>query len=74
MPFSEQDSETSTWRSKSRSEEMLQALGTVSSMDPFMMEGEKYCTDVVFCIAQMLYFITCIRKCRIENLFIRYRK
>ncbi|XP_062468436.1 rho guanine nucleotide exchange factor 28 isoform X4 [Pezoporus occidentalis] len=38
MPFSEQDSETSSWRSKSRSEEMLQALGTVSSMDPFMME------------------------------------
>ncbi|XP_061205301.1 rho guanine nucleotide exchange factor 28 [Neopsephotus bourkii] len=35
MPFSEQDSETSTWKSKSRSEEMLQALGTVSSMDPF---------------------------------------
>ncbi|XP_065517471.1 rho guanine nucleotide exchange factor 28 isoform X1 [Lathamus discolor] len=38
MPFSEQDSETSTWRSKSRSEEMLQALGTVSSTDPFMVE------------------------------------
>ncbi|KAM9508196.1 rho guanine nucleotide exchange factor 28 isoform 2-T2 [Guaruba guarouba] len=40
MPFSEQVSETSTWRSKSRSEEMLQALGTVSSMDPFMMEDD----------------------------------
>ncbi|NXQ91608.1 ARG28 factor, partial [Nyctibius grandis] len=40
MPFSEQDSETSTWRSKSRSEEMLQALGTFSSMDPFMMEDD----------------------------------
>ncbi|XP_075303194.1 rho guanine nucleotide exchange factor 28 isoform X3 [Opisthocomus hoazin] len=39
-PFSEQDSETSTWRSKSRSEEMLQALGTFSSMDPFMMEDD----------------------------------
>ncbi|KFV40492.1 Rho guanine nucleotide exchange factor 28, partial [Gavia stellata] len=37
-PFSEQDSETSTWRSKSRSEEMLQALGTYSSVDPFMIE------------------------------------
>ncbi|XP_033929060.1 rho guanine nucleotide exchange factor 28 isoform X2 [Melopsittacus undulatus] len=40
MPFSEQDSETSTWRSKSRSEEMLQALGTVSSVDPFMKEDD----------------------------------
>ncbi|XP_010280590.1 PREDICTED: rho guanine nucleotide exchange factor 28, partial [Phaethon lepturus] len=39
-PFSEQDSETSTWRSKSRSEEMLQALGTFSSMDHFMMEDD----------------------------------
>ncbi|XP_076219499.1 rho guanine nucleotide exchange factor 28 isoform X6 [Aptenodytes patagonicus] len=39
-PFSEQDSETSTWRSKSRSEEMLQALGSFSSMDPFMMEDD----------------------------------
>ncbi|NWX41049.1 ARG28 factor, partial [Steatornis caripensis] len=39
-PFSEQESETSTWRSKSRSEEMLQALGTFSSMDPFMMEDD----------------------------------
>ncbi|XP_010193174.1 PREDICTED: rho guanine nucleotide exchange factor 28, partial [Mesitornis unicolor] len=38
MPFSEQDSETSTWTSKSRSEEMLQALRTFSSMDPFVME------------------------------------
>ncbi|NXW66555.1 ARG28 factor, partial [Eurystomus gularis] len=38
MAFSEQDSEPSTWRSKSRSEEMLQALGTFSSMDSFMME------------------------------------
>ncbi|KAM6328419.1 LOW QUALITY PROTEIN: rho guanine nucleotide exchange factor 28 [Alca torda] len=52
MPFSEQDSETSTWRSKSRSEEMLQALGTFSSMDPFMMEDDvdlsqwtDLCTD-----------------------------
>ncbi|NXP72345.1 ARG28 factor, partial [Ramphastos sulfuratus] len=40
MPFSEQDSETSTWRSKSQSEEMLQALGTFSSMDSFMMEDD----------------------------------
>ncbi|XP_075382702.1 rho guanine nucleotide exchange factor 28 isoform X2 [Mycteria americana] len=40
MPFSEQDSETSTWRSKSRSEEMLQVLGTFSSMDPFVMEDD----------------------------------
>ncbi|KFP30885.1 Rho guanine nucleotide exchange factor 28, partial [Colius striatus] len=40
MPFSEQDSETSTWRSKSQSEEMLQTLGTFSSMDPFMMEDD----------------------------------
>uniref|UniRef100_A0A8C6ZZD1 Phorbol-ester/DAG-type domain-containing protein n=1 Tax=Nothoprocta perdicaria TaxID=30464 RepID=A0A8C6ZZD1_NOTPE len=40
MPFPEQDSETSTWRSKSRSEEMLQALGTYSSMDSFMMEDD----------------------------------
>ncbi|XP_075597284.1 rho guanine nucleotide exchange factor 28 isoform X3 [Balearica regulorum gibbericeps] len=39
-PFSEQDSETSTWRSKSRSEETLQALGTFSSMDPLMMEDD----------------------------------
>ncbi|XP_051498944.1 rho guanine nucleotide exchange factor 28 isoform X2 [Apus apus] len=38
VPFSEQDSEASTWRSKSRSEEMLQALGTFTSMDSFMME------------------------------------
>ncbi|XP_068781607.1 rho guanine nucleotide exchange factor 28-like isoform X5 [Struthio camelus] len=40
MPFPEQDSETSTWRSKSRSEEMLQVLGTFSSMDSFMMEDD----------------------------------
>ncbi|KAM6109150.1 rho guanine nucleotide exchange factor 28 [Phoenicopterus ruber ruber] len=39
-PFSEQDCDTSTWRSKSRSEEMLQALGTFSSMDPFVMEDD----------------------------------
>ncbi|KAM6229776.1 rho guanine nucleotide exchange factor 28 isoform 3-T3 [Porphyrio hochstetteri] len=52
VPFSEQDSETSTWRSRSRSEEMLQALGTFSSMDPFMMEDDvdfsqwtDLCTD-----------------------------
>ncbi|XP_062369939.1 LOW QUALITY PROTEIN: rho guanine nucleotide exchange factor 28 [Cinclus cinclus] len=50
--FSEQDSETSTWRSKSQSEEMLQALGTFSSMDTFMMEDDvdlsqwtDLCTD-----------------------------
>lgn len=48
MPFPEEDSETSTWRSKSRSEEMLQALGTFSSTDTFMMEGEKYYTNVAF--------------------------
>ncbi|NXN13663.1 ARG28 factor, partial [Indicator maculatus] len=41
MPFSEQDSETSTWRSKSQSEEMLQTLGTFSSMDSFMMEDDE---------------------------------
>uniref|UniRef100_A0A8C3LW72 Rho guanine nucleotide exchange factor 28 n=1 Tax=Chrysolophus pictus TaxID=9089 RepID=A0A8C3LW72_CHRPC len=40
MPFPEQDSEASTWRTKSRSEEMLQALGTYSSMDSFVMEVE----------------------------------
>uniref|UniRef100_A0A8B9M2Z0 Rho guanine nucleotide exchange factor 28 n=1 Tax=Accipiter nisus TaxID=211598 RepID=A0A8B9M2Z0_9AVES len=51
-PFSEQDSETSTWKPKSRSEEMLQALGTFSSMDSFMMEDDvdlsqwtDLCTD-----------------------------
>ncbi|NXE97205.1 ARG28 factor, partial [Menura novaehollandiae] len=50
--FSEQDSETSPWRSKSQSEEMLQALGTFSSMDSFMMEDDvdlsqwtDLCTD-----------------------------
>ncbi|NWS32326.1 ARG28 factor, partial [Polioptila caerulea] len=50
--FSEQDSETSTWRSKSQSEEMLQALGTFSSIDAFMMEDDvdlsqwtDLCTD-----------------------------
>lgn len=48
MPFPEQDSDASTWRTKSRSEEMLQALGTYSSMDSFVMEGEKYCTSVAF--------------------------
>lgn len=48
MPFPEEDSETSTWRSKSRSEEMLQALGSFSSTDTFMMEGEKYYTNVAF--------------------------
>lgn len=46
--FSEQDPETGTWESKSRSEEMLQALGTFSSMDLFMMEGEKHGTEVAF--------------------------
>ncbi|KAM8793613.1 LOW QUALITY PROTEIN: rho guanine nucleotide exchange factor 28-like [Eudromia elegans] len=40
MPFPEQDSEMSTWRFKSRSEEMLQALGTFSSTDSFMMEDD----------------------------------
>ncbi|NXG46608.1 ARG28 factor, partial [Psilopogon haemacephalus] len=40
MPFSEQDSDTSTWRSRSQSEEMLQALGTFSSMDSLMMEDD----------------------------------
>ncbi|NXY23852.1 ARG28 factor, partial [Atrichornis clamosus] len=51
--FSEQDSETSSWRSKSQSEEMLQALGTFSSMDSFIMEDDvdlsqwtDLCTDV----------------------------
>ncbi|KAM9367772.1 rho guanine nucleotide exchange factor 28 [Phaethornis superciliosus] len=39
-PFSEQDSETSSWKLKSRSEEMLEALGTFSSMDSFMMEDD----------------------------------
>ncbi|NXB33627.1 ARG28 factor, partial [Eulacestoma nigropectus] len=50
--FSEQDSETSPWRSKSQSEEMLQTLGTFSSMDAFMMEDDvdlsqwtDLCTD-----------------------------
>ncbi|XP_009953140.1 PREDICTED: rho guanine nucleotide exchange factor 28, partial [Leptosomus discolor] len=50
--FSEQDSETTTWRSKSWSEEMLQALGTFSSMDTFMMDDDvdlsqwtDLCTD-----------------------------
>uniref|UniRef100_A0A803VR90 Rho guanine nucleotide exchange factor 28 n=1 Tax=Ficedula albicollis TaxID=59894 RepID=A0A803VR90_FICAL len=50
--FSEQDSESSTWRSKSQSEEMLQALGTFSSMDTSMMEDDvdlsqwtDLCTD-----------------------------
>ncbi|XP_071437121.1 rho guanine nucleotide exchange factor 28 isoform X2 [Pithys albifrons albifrons] len=50
--FSEQDSETSTWRYKSQSEEMLQTLGTFSSMDSFMMEDDvdlsqwtDICTD-----------------------------
>ncbi|XP_032532441.1 rho guanine nucleotide exchange factor 28 isoform X2 [Chiroxiphia lanceolata] len=38
--FSEQDSETSPWRYKSQSEEMLQALGTFSSMDAFMVEDD----------------------------------
>ncbi|NXF11768.1 ARG28 factor, partial [Smithornis capensis] len=48
----EQDSETSTWRSKSQSEEMLQVLGTFSSVDAFMMEDDvdlsqwtDLCTD-----------------------------
>ncbi|NXO97796.1 ARG28 factor, partial [Certhia brachydactyla] len=50
--FPEQDSETITWRSKSQSEEMLQTLGTFSSMDVFMMEDDvdlsqwtDLCTD-----------------------------
>ncbi|XP_027527328.1 rho guanine nucleotide exchange factor 28 isoform X6 [Neopelma chrysocephalum] len=40
MQFSEQDSETSPCRYKSQSEEMLQALGTFSSMDAFMVEDD----------------------------------
>ncbi|NXU54498.1 ARG28 factor, partial [Turnix velox] len=40
MPFSEQDSEASTWKSKSQTEEMLQASGTFSAMDVFIMEGD----------------------------------
>ncbi|NXM92198.1 ARG28 factor, partial [Oenanthe oenanthe] len=50
--FSEQDSEASSWRSKSQSEEMLQALGSFSSMDTSMMEDDvdlsqwtDLCTD-----------------------------
>ncbi|NXR67831.1 ARG28 factor, partial [Rhadina sibilatrix] len=50
--FSEQDSETCAWKLKSQSEEMLQALGTFSSMDAFMMEDDvdlsqwtDLCTD-----------------------------
>ncbi|XP_041282877.1 rho guanine nucleotide exchange factor 28 isoform X10 [Onychostruthus taczanowskii] len=50
--FSGQDSETSIWKSKSQSEEMLQALGTFSSVDAFMMEDDvdlsqwtDLCTD-----------------------------
>ncbi|XP_064259231.1 rho guanine nucleotide exchange factor 28 isoform X5 [Passer domesticus] len=39
--FSGQDSETSPWKSKSQSEEMLQALGTFSSMDAFMVEDAE---------------------------------
>ncbi|XP_058280090.1 rho guanine nucleotide exchange factor 28 isoform X2 [Hirundo rustica] len=58
--FSEPDSETSTWRLKSQSEEMLQALGTFSSMDAFMMEdAEEFeaeswslAVDPVFCSKQ----------------------
>ncbi|XP_050185566.1 rho guanine nucleotide exchange factor 28 isoform X4 [Myiozetetes cayanensis] len=38
--FSEQDSETSPWKYRSQSEEMLQALGTFSSMDAFMVEDD----------------------------------
>ncbi|NWR73763.1 ARG28 factor, partial [Centropus unirufus] len=38
--FYEQDSESTSWGSRSRSEEMLQALGTFSSMDTFMMEDD----------------------------------
>ncbi|NXS92336.1 ARG28 factor, partial [Jacana jacana] len=40
VPFSEQDSETSTLKSMSQSEEMLQALGAFSSMDPLVMEDD----------------------------------
>ncbi|NXA88025.1 ARG28 factor, partial [Melanocharis versteri] len=50
--YSEQDPETSNWRFKSQSEEMLQAFGTFSSMDAFMMEDDvdlsqwtDLCTD-----------------------------
>ncbi|XP_058683479.1 rho guanine nucleotide exchange factor 28 isoform X4 [Poecile atricapillus] len=50
--FSEQDSESGTWKSKSQSEEMLQALQTFSSVDAFMMEDDvdlsqwtDLCTD-----------------------------
>ncbi|KAL9821666.1 rho guanine nucleotide exchange factor 28 isoform 2-T2 [Geothlypis trichas] len=50
--FSGHDSEISSWKSKSQSEEMLQALGTFSSMDAFMMEDDvdlsqwtDLCTD-----------------------------
>ncbi|XP_023799367.1 rho guanine nucleotide exchange factor 28 isoform X3 [Cyanistes caeruleus] len=50
--FSEQDPETGSWKSKSQSEEMLQALQTFSSMDAFMMEDDvdlsqwtDLCTD-----------------------------
>ncbi|XP_058683477.1 rho guanine nucleotide exchange factor 28 isoform X2 [Poecile atricapillus] len=39
--FSEQDSESGTWKSKSQSEEMLQALQTFSSVDAFMMEDAE---------------------------------
>uniref|UniRef100_A0A8B9B7W4 Rho guanine nucleotide exchange factor 28 n=1 Tax=Anser brachyrhynchus TaxID=132585 RepID=A0A8B9B7W4_9AVES len=40
MPFPDQDSETSFWRSKSRSEEMLQSVGTFPSVDSFVMEDD----------------------------------
>lgn len=64
--FSEQDSETSTWRSKSQSEEMLQALGTFSSTDTFMMEGEN--------IAQMLHHLAGIGKWKPEKLLRWFKK
>lgn len=64
--FSEQDSETSTWKLKSQSEEMLQALGTFSSMDAFTMEGEN--------TAQMFHLTAAIGKRKSEKLLSWFKK
>uniref|UniRef100_A0A7M4DWX6 Rho guanine nucleotide exchange factor 28 n=1 Tax=Crocodylus porosus TaxID=8502 RepID=A0A7M4DWX6_CROPO len=40
LPSSEQDADTGNWRSKSQSEEMLQAIGTFQSVESFVIEDD----------------------------------
>lgn len=48
----ESDADTSSWRSRSHSEELLQSIGTASSVDSFIIEGiwGTQCDTIDMCI------------------------